>query len=286
MLFIGLYRMWERSFRIRSTARSSCSRVAVFILSLWLAVPARSQEPSVGQGRIAFSVGHYVSPAMEIFDRVGPSPAYVPRTRHGWILSLDLKFIGGRKHGLFGRLHYDKLPMGWDIDARPEDHPDVLRYHVEDLNLVLRFDRISVGVGYKATVVKRKQWAMELAGFFLRNTQSGNRVLNYSVRVIDDSTTLTIARSTGRTFPGNSIWHYSFAIGVSRVIAHKHTVGLSVFYDRPWDPIIARGDVVLFENTQYHTTLRYEQSGAIYGASLYYAFGWRKRGLPRLPREP
>ena len=271
-----------------ATVTRGWQRIAITVLIVRLlthACPAFAQTATSYQGRLAFTVGHYVSPPIEVANRQGPSPAFVPRSRNGWQIALELKAVGRPKHGVFGRVSYDKLPMGYDIDARPEDHPEILGVHVVDANLAIRFDRISLGIGYKLIAFSRRHWVVEPSVFLLRNTQSGNRVFNYRAYVIEDTTALQTMRIVARSFPGQSIWQWSVSIGVARVIAQKHAIGLSIFYNRPIDPLIVHGDVVLFGETQYRTTLSFEQSGIIYGAALYYAFGWPKRPKPPPVKE-
>lgn len=219
----------------------------------------------------------YIAAPVKVYDKQGPSPAFVPKWRRG----RGVEVAVGRGVGVHGRLRatgvWDRLPMGYSLDMLIEDHPELgLGYSVQDLNLTRWHRRVCFGLTYE------HQWRLGMRGSIrsgagvLWNAEYKDQSYHSGVGAVRDTTAYWIMGLDARIFPGSSQWQGRGHVRYVHAITPRHAISISYYVDVPFSPAITDGRVVLVGNSPYRTTLRFQQSGLIQGLSAGYEYAWPK----------
>ncbi len=217
----------------------------------------------------------YITSPVEIEEKHGPSPAFVPTWRRNRGVAIAIGRSFGRNHKLTLIGTWDRSPLGYTLDLRPEDHPSLgMRNGIYDASIGYWFPRASIGVGYHYGFPVGSQSMIRLGGSMLYDLSMKEIPYHSGVAAIDDSTTYWIMGIDARMFPKNSLWrmrgemHYEFAI------TKQHGLSLGYYYDRPLNNTVVAGEAVILGNTVYRTTVKFQQSGERHGFMLGYQFRW------------
>lgn len=253
------------------------------VLSIVFAGKTLAQGPESSQlafrmDAVSVQYAEFLSDAARITAVDGPSPAFVSEPRRGHGMYLDLSFLSIGQLSFFASGSFEKLPMGYRLDARMVDHPGVpLPFDIQDLNLTTAFDRVSFGVGseYKRKLGKRLSVQVEVA--ILRHFINVGQYYHHGVGAATDTTNTWVMGLSARIFQQSSTWHARARVGAEYAIAHRHSVGIYALFDNPFGDTFSDGKVILFGLTQYKTTLEFEQRGAIKGLCLAYRYSWPGR---------
>lgn len=256
-----------------------CSLLVCFITG---SVNAQTANAWHKRCDVALSRAEFYSDAAIVMNRVGPSPSFVSEPRRGWGMHLDHTLIGRGALSFFATGAYERVPMGYRLDAKRVDHPGVpLPFDIQDLNITTSFDRVSLGFG---AAIDRRLGAKLIGRVdiaLMRHFVSVGQYYHQGVGAITDSTSTWVMGLDARVFQRSSTWHARMRLGAEYVVMPSHSIGLFAFADFPFGDTFSSGKVTLFGETQYRTTLDFSQRGTASGLCITYRYTWRDDSLAR-----
>lgn len=210
---------------------------------------------------------------VQISEVSGSSPAFVPEWRTGLGYGLDAHYHAGKTSSIFLRATYDRIPIAYRLDAKRADHPNVgLPFDVEDANLSYKFSRFSTGIGYQYGFRLTRRISIDLSAGLMYQFAGGVSDFDVGVGARNDSVSIWVMGLDVDMRSQSSRWRWLGSIGNSYELSERHSVGISISYDRPFESFFTNGRVILFGLSEYRTMLEFSQSGAIAGISLYYTY--------------
>ena len=254
--------------------------VSILVIGACLAEQAAAQDMhTIGLSRASWfamaSFTEYVTSPVEILGRNGPSPAFVPTWRRNRGVAIALGWEFDRKHKLMLTGTWDRSPLGYALDLRPEDHPELgLRNGIYDASIGYWFPRASIGVGYHYGFSIGSRSIFRIGVSMLYNLGMKDIPYRSGVAAIDDSTTYWIMGIDARMFPRNILWRMRGEMQYEFAITKQHGLLLGYYYDRPMNNTVVAGEAVILGNTVYRTTIQFLQSGERHGLLIGYQFKW------------
>lgn len=257
---------------LRSAASFSLAVVAVFAPRVG---GAQDQSPSTRAYEVRLLGSLFWTEPVVVGDKLGPSPAFVPESSRGDGYGIEMRTRRNTGSSLLVRAVKDRIPLAYGLDAQKSDHPNVdLPFDLQDGNLNRNFNRFSLGLGYARGIPITKRLELDVSATLLYQVASVPAQFHTGVGARNDTSSIWVMGLDVEVAQGLSRWRGALGLGCTYGIGKRHRIGVSVIYERPFSAYFTNGQVILFGLTEYKTTLRFVQSGAIGGVTIAYAYTW------------